>query len=210
VPALTPIDEFPEEAELEILERLFRRAKHYHEIFIERKVRGQGRARRDSKCWLDDLDTILYSVSRDDKVWGYRADDLLASGLLKQEELCKLVLGDIAGVLIPRPNRWNDPRLGKIQRYWNGVTLHHILACAKRAKTTGTVGVCVFALGSNKAEVLAECLRLRDEENKPTSLINELIVDDDLASRLAQLLGSDAGTSGATASQRGELNGRHR
>jgi hypothetical protein len=192
LPALIPVHEFTSSAELSVLRRLFRRVKHYDEIFIE-QVPGRRKRPRETtakKPWLQRLDAVLCSVGPDDRVWGYRGDDLLESGDLKREELQTLVLGDIAGVLIPRPGMWGDAKLAIIRDHWNGIRLEDLQACAERAVVLKHVpGVCVFAAGANKAHFVSQCLRLRDDEGKVVSLINHLIIDDDLAARLLKLLG---------------------
>jgi DNA-binding transcriptional regulator LsrR (DeoR family) len=62
---------------------------------------------------------------------------------------------------------------------WAGVRLEHLARCARAATGgEGRAGVIVLAVGRSKAEVVLECVR--------GGLVNELIVDHDLAQALAQ------------------------
>jgi DNA-binding transcriptional regulator LsrR (DeoR family) len=62
---------------------------------------------------------------------------------------------------------------------WAGVRLEHLARCARAATGgAGRAGVIVLAVGRSKAEVVLECVR--------GGLVNELIVDHDLAQALAQ------------------------
>jgi DNA-binding transcriptional regulator LsrR (DeoR family) len=192
LPALIPVEEFTTAEDLQTLGRLFRRVKHYSDIFGQpsSSERNAPSNKQWKKPWLQNLDAVLCSVGPEDRVWGYRGDDLLQSGDLTREDLRELVLGDIAGVLIPQPGKWGSPKLAMIRDHWNGIQLEHLLGCARRAAVAkGVCGVCVVAIGSNKAAFLVECLGLRDDNGGPVSLINHLLVDDDLASALLNLLG---------------------
>jgi DNA-binding transcriptional regulator LsrR (DeoR family) len=193
LPALIPIDAFSKQEELEVLRRLFRRVKHYRSIF---ETRGNG-----LPGWFDSLDTILCSVGPQDRVWGYRGDDLIDSGDLQRSELQTFVLGDLAGVLIPREGRWNEKKLTDIQAHYNGVSFDQLRACSARASASvdasrsnrlgskaRPMGVCALALGKNKARFVLECLRLRDRQRKPVAVVNWLIVDDDLATELLSMM----------------------
>jgi DNA-binding transcriptional regulator LsrR (DeoR family) len=209
LPALTPVKEFQTAGDLEVLRRLFRRVKHYSEIFIARDSRTKGvpSGALAKKSWLRSLDAILCSIGPEDRTWGYRGDDLLESGDLERKELQSFVMGDIAGVLIPRQGMWSNPKLAMIRDHWNGIRLEDLQLCASRSASQKNVpGVCVVALGSNKAAFIRECLRLRDDKEHVISLINYLVVDDDCAARLLKLLGAPDASSRAR--PRGRRGGR--
>jgi hypothetical protein len=168
------------------LKNLFRKVKHYTEIFENRSTEPP---------WLEELDAILCSVGPEERVWGYRGDDLIRSGGLTREELDGLVLGDIAGILIPKPGSWNHPKLTRIRECWNGITYENLAQTARRAYDSrqGAIGVCVMALGANKARLIKELLKPSTVPGRPThSLINQLWVDQDLARELYDPQGNKA------------------
>jgi DNA-binding transcriptional regulator LsrR (DeoR family) len=103
-------------------------------------------------------------------------DRLVAEGLTK-EELRERVIGDIGGVFLPRSAR--DRVVEGINERWAGVRLEHFARCALgAARGAGRVGVIVLAVGRSKAEVVLECVR--------AGLVNELLLDHDLAQALIQ------------------------
>ena len=175
LPALTPI-EFASDSEKATLLRLYRRVKHYDKIF------GNS---GNSTGLIDKLSVIVCSVGPEDRVWGYRSDDLLRSGGLKREELNKLVSGDVAGVLVPKAGQWADERLSMIRdRHWNGLLLRSLVETVERAKAKTYPGVCVLALGKNKSDFVFRCLGLCNDQNEHVYVLNRLVVDDDLAQAL--------------------------
>lgn len=166
--AVTPID-FTD-SEREIIKNYFRRSKHYVDIFD------------GEESLLDEADMIITSLGTHDQPWLMFNDELVMTGGIDREELSRLVQFDLGGALYPRPNLNADEaeRFRLISGTWMGITMPHFLKVADKAARNGSPGVTIVALGKNKASVLLECCKL--------GLVNELIVDHDLAHELERLL----------------------
>src|SRR5262249_441522 len=105
------------------------------------------------------------------------------------ERLRSLVVGDLGSVLIPVPGRKQDQEVKELNELRNGIQLKHLEAIAERAaRSQSSPGVVVVAIGKNKARVLCELVH--------RGLINELIIDQDLAKALEVLLRQGRGEPG--------------
>jgi hypothetical protein len=133
------------------------------------------------------VDTILTSVGAF-HVEQFFVKELVNTGLVSKEELERLALGDIGGVLIPREetenNRRDKDRFDEILGLWTGIRIEDYQDVAERAAATGDpyspAGSIICALNASKAEIVYELVR-----RKATSV---LVVDYHLANRLESLL----------------------
>jgi DNA-binding transcriptional regulator LsrR (DeoR family) len=139
---------------------------------------AEGADGRRQEPLADRLDCIITGVGTvSPGVSGRLLDDRVVAEDITKERLQERVIGDIGGVFLPRSPR--DGVVRGINERWTGVRLEHIARCAAAAaRDPSRVGVIVLALGRAKAEILLECVR--------GGLINELIIDHDLAQALIQ------------------------
>jgi DNA-binding transcriptional regulator LsrR (DeoR family) len=125
---------------------------------------------------------------------GYDADLLLLSAGVNREDIRDSVVGDLAGVLIPKQNltaRQNEI-VADLQLRWTGLTLDHLKKIAKRSP-----GVVVMATAAQKFDVLMEAIRL--------NVVTRVYVSRDLFERIkegtegrrwnSQRLGRSAGSA---------------
>ena len=136
---------------------------------------------------IDRVDSLLTSAGASRRVMGFVHEELLRAGStpskpLTSAKLSELVAGDIGGIIIPKPglNAAARREVEQLAAMWTGVTLAHLLRIARQADRTGRPGVILVALGSDRAEIVAEAVR--------RGLVNELIVDRQLANALTRLL----------------------
>lgn len=94
------------------------------------------------------------------------------------EEMRKLVYGDLAGVLIPRPGlaAVDLAKVTRLNEGWTGLRLVDIQRCAKAAKGRRSGGVIVIANDPSKVELVREIVR--------QGLVNHLVIDASLAAAL--------------------------
>jgi DNA-binding transcriptional regulator LsrR (DeoR family) len=150
---------------------------------------------RGSRPVIGQIDTLLTSIGQDGKPLALARQDLQNAlldprGIGLVEEVQSLVVGDVGAVMLPRENltasRAED--FQKLTEMWTGMTLGHLESIATRADDRRTreedqaPGVVVLAIGANKALVLTEALR--------RGLVNELIIDEELARELDRHLES--------------------
>jgi hypothetical protein len=129
---------------------------------------------------ISQVDTMLGSVaSLGQGLTMYHAE-LAQIGGIPRERLTDLVEGDIAGILVKKVQAKltapQEEEFEKIRKSWTGIRTEHLLDISTRALATGKPGVVVVAIGRNKAAILLAALRM--------GLINELIIDHDLAEAL--------------------------
>ncbi len=98
---------------------------------------------------------------------------------IPEAEMSRLVFGDIAGVLIPRPNLSAADRklVQSLNEGWTGLRLADIERCAREGRAKGRGGVIVVTQGKLKKDFILELLRL--------GLVNRLVVDGELADALS-------------------------
>ena len=142
-----------------------------------------GRVFTGSEPLVDQMDTLITSVgSSRAPVLGSTAELVLAGGIA-EKRLRELVVGDLGGILIPKPTlRENETRLvTELNAMWTGIKIEHVKAIAERAAGASShTGVIVVALGAQRGEMLFEVVR--------NELTNELILDTDAADKLEQLI----------------------
>jgi DNA-binding transcriptional regulator LsrR (DeoR family) len=113
-------------------------------------------------------------------------------GNIPRQWLKDCILGDIGGVLLPKPSdelpmgrneavvRWQF----RLFRYhWTGVRRLDLKACARRADRDGHPGVIVLAVGWRRAPVTLACMR--------QGLVNHLFADNVHAQQLQRLVESE-------------------
>jgi hypothetical protein len=102
----------------------------------------------------------LTSISTEERPLGFDDDRLIRAAGIRKERLNDLVIGDLCGIVIPRPNLDSQSKseIENIMARWTGARVEHLEACATRAQK-GAPGVIVLAIGANKASVVHEGLR---------------------------------------------------
>jgi DNA-binding transcriptional regulator LsrR (DeoR family) len=170
IPALIPEEFSP--GEVATIHRLIRQVQAYRTIFSP----STG-AETQQEPLVDHIDTILTSAGA--RPWGYGHSEFVAPGGINREELHGLVIGDICGVLVPRPGL-RQAELGKVEQMqtrWTGITREHLQRCVERASGRNSPGVILMAIGASKIDIIYQCVQL--------GLVNHLVVDQDLARALA-------------------------
>jgi len=136
---------------------------------------------RKGKALIDTLDSIITSVGSFTGQWHMYQSELIRTGGISRETLRELCLGDIGGALIPR-NSLSAPQAREfhlIAESWTGIRVEHYRQIARAASSSSVAGSIVVAIGANKAEIVLEVVR--------RGLVNELIIDHDLAEALNKL-----------------------
>jgi DNA-binding transcriptional regulator LsrR (DeoR family) len=139
------------------------------------------------------IDCLITSIGQDGKPLALASAELEEACGITRQEVNELVLAEIGGALIPRERITNDQQveLADLEASMIGLKLDDIRRIAEQAadpsrpKADQLPGVCVVAIGKNKARSLLTVLR--------EGLVNELIVDDELAIELEHLLGKGRG-----------------
>jgi DNA-binding transcriptional regulator LsrR (DeoR family) len=136
---------------------------------------------------INAVDTLLTSAGNAKRPMGFINEELLRAGStdtqkLTAARLAKLVVGDVGGVLIPRPGLSDADRreVEELAGMWTGVQLAHLQRIARQANGARRPGVIVVGVGADRAEIIAEAVRW--------GLVNELIVDRPLAEALTREL----------------------
>jgi hypothetical protein len=186
VPALIPAD--MDESEIRVVRKFIGKITAYREVFGAEK--DDIDASKDPVPLVDKLECVLTSTSTQERPLGFGGDNLIRVAGVPREKLNDLVVGDICGALIERPNLGEDARrsVADIRARWTGVTLAQLRACASRARAPRLPGVVVVAVGANKAPVVVASVRL--------GLVQHLFADQDLADHLEQIC--SALTTGAS------------
>lgn len=125
------------------------------------------------------LDMIVTSAGAATRPLGGALDEILSAGEISATDLTRLIIGDVGGVLIPKPalSPGDDRLVEELNAMWTGITKGHLSRLALRASDrTGAAGVVVAAIGRERAEIVAGLIDLE--------MVNELIVDWDLAEAL--------------------------
>jgi DNA-binding transcriptional regulator LsrR (DeoR family) len=127
---------------------------------------------------------ILSSVGPATRPLGFGRGRLFETGNISIEELQHLVIGDLGGVCIARPDltKRSQQKLQTIIDRWTGLKLEHIQACSTRARNspTGPPGVVVVSGGKSKAQFIWHIAKL--------GLVNHLIIDEELAEELDKIV----------------------
>jgi DNA-binding transcriptional regulator LsrR (DeoR family) len=149
---------------------------------------GRRSMKNGEKPLAEHLDMLLTSVGPAESPLGFGQGRLFETGKLKIDDLRELVLGDIGGVCVPRPDLKQTAlrKLQDVNERWTGLRLEHVQACAAQAKDPDRdrPGVVVISGGKARARFIYEITR--------RGLINHLIIDDELAKELDTIVGEVA------------------
>ncbi|MFB2552239.1 sugar-binding transcriptional regulator [Ensifer soli] len=131
---------------------------------------------------INRIDTIITSVGSVHRLLGGAMEEVVTAGDIPAAELKELIIGDIGGILIPKRGLPEDKvaDVEALNAMWTGISRERLSRLAMRAGATGGAGVIVAAIGRERAAIIAELIRLE--------MINELIIDWDLANALEDLL----------------------
>jgi DNA-binding transcriptional regulator LsrR (DeoR family) len=141
---------------------------------------------------IGQVDSLLTSAGPAERPMGFVNEELRSAGSvsprpLTKEQLAKLVVGDIGGVLLPRRDLDAAARreVAALNNMWTGVKREHLERIATQAARTNRPGVIVASFGGvDRAEIVAEAVRC--------GLVNELIIDRQLADALTKVLAAPA------------------
>jgi DNA-binding transcriptional regulator LsrR (DeoR family) len=163
-------------ASLRVIRRFVDDAASYRDVFGK------------TNPMIEHVDSLLTAVGAADHPMGFIFDELLTAGStstskLTEARLKKLVVGDLGGVLIPRPGlRAREQReVERLNEMWTGAKLHHFERIAQAAARSTRPGVIIAAIGGeDRAEIIAAVIRY--------GLVNELIIDRTLSDALTKAL----------------------
>jgi DNA-binding transcriptional regulator LsrR (DeoR family) len=175
VPALIPAD--MTESEIAAIRKLIGRITAYRAIFgPDGRAPSEG---HENAPLIRRIDAVLTSTSTHEWPLGFDDDSLIRTAGVPREQLNDLVIGDLCGAVIPRPNLDGKAKaeVESILRRWTGVKISQLRDCALRSQTGGP-GVIVLAIGANKAQVVFEAVR--------RGLVQHLFTDQDLADELEE------------------------
>ena len=125
------------------------------------------------------MDALLTAVGHTELLVLGGLDDLLRAAGMRAAELHRIVVGDIGGILIPRPDATEGDRkvIAELNAMWTGISLDQVAAIAHRAGPgSPAAGVVVLALRSERAATLVEVVR--------RGLASHLIIDHEAAAGL--------------------------
>jgi DNA-binding transcriptional regulator LsrR (DeoR family) len=168
--------------EIQGLWKLIGLVRSYGTIFGRRGIKN------NEKPLVEQLDMILTSVGPAESPLGFGQGTLFETGKLTIEDLRELVLGDMGGACVQRPDL-KPALLRKFQEFserWTGLRIEHIQACSAQAKDLhqGPPGVVVISGGKARARFIYEIAK--------RGLINHLIIDDELARELDTIVSEGA------------------
>jgi DNA-binding transcriptional regulator LsrR (DeoR family) len=163
---------------------------------------------------VENLDAILTSVGRvDPDRRGIFLKERSQIGDISEAQMMRSVAGDMGGVIIPNPriDADDERRITEMNDNWTGVRAEHLRKCADAAHGAGfnrkRPGVILLALGAHRLKVVLRCIEL--------GLVNELVIDKELADELGKHLRAagrpvgPAATSGTPAPVRTTQQPRH-
>ncbi len=136
-----------------------------------------------SDALVDGLDGLVTSIGSVEHAVSGNIAELLAAGGIDTKTLNDLVVGDIGGALIAKHSLSSADRrlVTELNMMWTGISLDHIRGITMRAaKDNQKPGTIVVAVGKERALVAFELIR--------RGLVNELIIDRDLARALEELV----------------------
>ena len=128
---------------------------------------------------IDNLDGLITSIGSLNYTINSNTNELLEAAGIDDDTLRSLVIGDMGGVLIAKQDlsKADAKVVAELNAMWTGINIGHIENIALRAaKNPRIPGNIVVAVGRQRAQVAFELIR--------RELVNELIVDRDLASAL--------------------------
>lgn len=139
------------------------------------------------------VDALLTSIGPRNRPAGEFYGQLRKHGQIGTQDLFRIVLGDIGGVLLPvaLASREDLVRVAALNEISTGLQREHLEDIAVRAQERDTPGVIVASLGDKGGEralTLLGAIR--------AGLVNELIIDRQLADSLMALLDGDGDQAG--------------
>jgi len=197
-------DHFDEAVTAQIKHSLLGQVAGYRRIFLGEA--GQ-------RPLIDEIDTLITGVGTASKTsadpWLIeRVNAMQKDPPLTREDFEAYTFGDIAGVYLLRPklnklvaarhadNSRGDGRkarernvdveakINRINTQWTGIQREHLSRCAERAwASPQTPGVIVLAIGRAKSAIVIEAVN--------QSLVNHLLIDQDLADALVEDLSTE-------------------
>jgi DNA-binding transcriptional regulator LsrR (DeoR family) len=195
-------DRFDEAVTAEIKQSLLGQVEGYRRIFLGEAGLGP---------LIDEIDTLITGVGTASKTstdpWLIeRVNAMRKDPPLTREDFEACTYGDIGGVYLLRPdlgerialrnartsggtnktarerNAIVEAKVRRINAQWTGIQREHVARCADRARASErTPGVIVLAIGRAKSEAVIETVN--------QSLVNHLLIDQDLADALVEDLG---------------------
>lgn len=136
---------------------------------------------RDKNPLISKLDTLITSIGSPALPVGGSISELLKAGDISSRKLQSLIVGDMGGVLIPKPSLSAKEHrvIVQLNNMWTGISYEHLEKIAYDATDdTRKPGNIVVAIGKDKAPALSEIIRL--------GLVNELLIDKSLEQALIQ------------------------
>jgi DNA-binding transcriptional regulator LsrR (DeoR family) len=132
---------------------------------------------------IHQMDMLISGVgSANTPVLGSFEELVLASGL-KADDLRRLVIGDLGGILISKTglSKANQMLIDDLNELWTGTKTEHVHRIAERAFADhGLSGVVVVAIQKERGDTVFELIR--------QELVNELILDHAAAAQLQRRL----------------------
>ena len=193
-------DRFDETVTAEIKQSLLGQVEGYRRIFLNDGTQGP---------LIDEIDTLITGVGTASKTstdpWLIeRVNAMQNDPPLTREDFEAYTFGDIGGVYLLRPGlpelvaerqakiarlsgkpecKSIEKKVQRINAQWTGIQREHVAGCAERARASQkTPGVIVLAVGRAKSEIVIEAVN--------QSLVNHLLIDQDLADALVEDLDS--------------------
>jgi DNA-binding transcriptional regulator LsrR (DeoR family) len=183
VPAFTP-SWFREDVRFR---EYLHRYKVFHTIFglTEQDRRLGTRTPAAGEPVIKRVDTLFTSIGTRDKPVGDFYEQLRLHGNITAAELTRIVLGDIGGVLIPAPHcsKGDLHRVAALNEIFTGLQREHLEEIAARAHRDGKPGVIVASVGDKAGARARTLLGVIS-----AGLVNEIVVDRQLAESLLSLL----------------------
>jgi len=192
-------DRFDEAVTSEIKQSLLGQVEGYRRIFLNDGERGP---------LIDEIDTLITGVGTASKTstdpWLIeRVNAMQKPPPLTREDFEAYTFGDVGGVYLLRSglpeliaarnaklSRGSgkssvtsssaiEEKVGRINAQWTGIQREHVARCAERARVSqNTPGVIVLAIGRAKSHIVIEAVN--------QSLVNHLLIDQDLADALVE------------------------
>jgi DNA-binding transcriptional regulator LsrR (DeoR family) len=155
-----------------------------------RSVPGYSMILDDEKGLKRSVDTVLSGIgiiareSEPEHATAAFIRERLLLGEVSRKDLRRLIVGDIGGILLERPDL-KAHELKKVEALnagWTGVAISDLEAVANRARDQGSPGMILVAYGEAKAELFCEIVR--------RGLVNEGIIDASLAEKVRAIINS--------------------
>jgi len=132
---------------------------------------------------VDRMDMLISSVGSSQRPLIGALEELMHAGQVSAEQIGKLIVGDLSGILIPKDDLSESDRdlVDDLNRMWTGMKIDHVRRLAARAaRDPQMTGVVIVALQAERGDAILELIR--------SGLVNELIIDQAAADRLFELL----------------------